>query len=303
MTQAVFTFCPRQEDIFGDTAVYAGNPLNHIQGPSIKLFVADIDINHQVFVGFAEPNHGSGGYHVENHFLSGTRFHSRGAVNGLRTDERIDKDVGIGFEFCLRIGGDGNGFGAAAPGFCKHGHDIGGIAAGRNADNNVAGAGIESFKVFDGQFGIVFRAVDRSADTFVAAGDETLNQVFVDAESLRTVGSVKYGDFAAGAGSEVAKPAAAAESFGSKVYGTGDIGQNLAYGCRNFVSSRFMLRAILRESIKSMSTVSGLRFSAIAFSDNLNDLPQVVNFAVRLAALVFAFGVINDAKAFRLSCA
>lgn len=100
---------------FGDTAVYAGNPLNHIQGPSIKLFVADIDINHQVFVGFAEPNHGSGGYHVENHFLSGTRFHSRGAVNGLRTDERIDKDVGIGFEFCLRIGGDGNGFGAAAP--------------------------------------------------------------------------------------------------------------------------------------------------------------------------------------------
>lgn len=55
-----------------------------------------------------------------------------------------------------------------------------------------------------------------------------------------------------------------------------------------------------------MSTVSGLRFSAIAFSDNLNDLPQVVNFAVRLAALVFAFGVINDAKSFsvvmRIGC-
>lgn len=176
-TGGFYVFVRGKKTFFGDTAVYAGNPLNHIQGPSIKLFVADIDINHQVFVGFAEPNHGSGGYHVENHFLSGTRFHSRGAVNGLRTDERIDKDVGIGFEFCLRIGGDGNGFGAAAPGFCKHGHDIGGIAAGRNADNNVAGAGIESFKVFDGQFGIVFRAVDRSADTFVAAGDETLNQV------------------------------------------------------------------------------------------------------------------------------
>ena len=233
-TGGFYVFVRGKKTFFCDTAVYAGNPLNHIQGPSIKLFVADIDINHQVFVGFAEPNHGSGGYHVENHFLSGTRFHSRGAVNGLRTDERINKDVGIGFEFCLRIGGDGNGFGAAVPGFFKYGHDIGGIAAGRNADNNVAGAGTENFKVFDGQFGIVFRAVDRSADAFVAAGDETLNQVFVDAESLRTVGSVKYGDFAAGAGAEVAKPAAGAESFGSKVYGTGDIGQNLAYGRRNF---------------------------------------------------------------------
>ena len=76
-------------------------------------------------------------------------------------------------------------------------------------------------------FGGIFRAFNRVAESAIASGDESLDQIGRDVEGGRTFGGIEHAETAGGAGADVEETAATLETLDDGVDGAGDVG-NLA---------------------------------------------------------------------------
>ena len=199
-----------------------------------QFFVHQTNIYHIVFISFADANHGAGGKHIENHFLSGARFHTGGAGQGFFSDDGVDKNVGKTLELCFRIGADADGFATGLPGLFENRQYVAGAAVGRNADDNVIGGRIKSFEVGQSEFCAVFRIFNGESQGIISSGYKSADHTVFDTEGRPAFRCVQYAQSAAGSGTKVSQPSPFEKSLGNEFNGPADLRQRFFNRKGNF---------------------------------------------------------------------
>ena len=108
--------------------------------------------------------------------------------------------------------------------------DVGGAAAGGDADECVLLGEACGGEVGCALLGDVFSGFAGFAEGFVAAGHEALDECGRDGEGGWALGGVEDAEAAAGSGSDVEEAAALLEACGDCIDGFGDVGEFGGYG-------------------------------------------------------------------------
>src|SRR5271165_1116910 len=208
----------------------SGGLFNDADGALDQLFVLGPDINHEVAVNVAQARQGSGGNHIQNHFVSGARFHAGGAGENLGADFGDDSEIGGAFERGVAVAGEGDGAGSAGAGVVDGSDGEGGAAAGGDAENDIALPGLELFHFGDGQGGVVFAGFGGGAEGFGTSGHDELHGAWIGVEGGLDFGGVESAEASAGAGADVDEASAVAEAGDDEVDGAGDLREGAAHG-------------------------------------------------------------------------
>ncbi len=131
----------------------------------------------------------------------------------------------------VEIAGDGCGLGSAGACVLDCTDDVGGAAAGRDADDDVFASGAAAGDVALAELGGVFVDVGCGGQGLGATGHDVLDLGWGGGEGGGTLGGVEGGDASTGAGADVDETAAVAERSGDGVDDDGDLGQRLLDGC------------------------------------------------------------------------
>ena len=174
-------------------------------------------IDHQVLVHIAEPGHGAGGDHVEDHLLGAACLHSRGAGDDLRAHVGHDDDLRGGCQWRSLVAGDGGGMCATSAGVCHGGHDVGSAARSGDANHNVLARGAAASDVPLAKFFGIFVDLDGRGQRLGTARHDVLHLSGGGRVGRWTFRGVECRNAAAGASADVNEPAALAQTAGHLV--------------------------------------------------------------------------------------
>jgi len=174
-----------------------------------QLFVFRHDIHHEVAIHKAQPAHRSRGNHVENHLVSGCRFHARRSGEDFWAHLGDDREMCGALERRIRIAGECNGASTAVP-CCFNGGECKRCAAARSdAEHNIVLPRFPARHFIAALFGVVLADFGVRRESFGTSGDNELHAIGV--ERRRTLGSIEGSDATAGSRSDIDQPAAVAQ--------------------------------------------------------------------------------------------
>ena len=213
----------------GGGAVAACGADDDAFGAVDELGVGGLDVDHEVAEDGSGADHDAGGEHVEDELGGGAGFETGAAGKDFGPGEGGDGDVGDGSHGGAGGAGEGDREGAEVACVPEGSEDVGGSAAGGDADEGVwivicgpvAEAG--GCEVVRADFGGVFGAFAGAAERGVAAGDDGVEEAGWDGEGGGALAGVEDGKAAAGSGADEEKTAAATEAVGDGVHGCGDL--------------------------------------------------------------------------------
>ena len=205
--------------------VTTGDGPDDAAGTVDELCVGGLDVDHEVAEGGTGADHDGGRDHVEDELGSGAGLEPGGSGEDLGTGDGCDGDVGEGGHLGAGDAGERDGEGADLLCVGEGSEDVGGAAAGGDADEGVGGEEAGAEEVARALGGGVFGLFAGAAEGGVSAGDDALDEGGRDGEGGRALAGVEDAEAAAGAGADVEEAAAGEEAGGDGVYDDGDYGE------------------------------------------------------------------------------
>ncbi len=194
---------------------------------------AGVEVDHQIFVDLADPDHADGGNHIEYELCGCPCFHACAASDDFGTGEDTDGDVGCVGRLTARDAGEEDGFGVALLGAFDCGVDVGRGATGGDAKYDVPVGDADSVDGSRSRVAIVFCAFDASAECVPATSDESTDHFRIRAEGWRALGSIEYAESTARTSTDVDQSPALLERGDDEVdrteyidLGCGDCGRD-----------------------------------------------------------------------------
>ena len=214
------------EGVAGRVVVGSRGLFQDADGALHELFVLGPNIDHEVAVDVAEASHGAGGDHVQNHLVSGARFHAGGSCENFGSDFSDDGEISGALERGFAVAGKGDGAGSAATGVFDGGDGERSASAAGDAEDNIVLAGLALLHFLEGKFGVVFAGFGGGGEGFGASGHDVLHGARIGVERGRDFRSIESANAAAGSGAHVDEASALAKSGDDDVDGAGDLRQS-----------------------------------------------------------------------------
>jgi len=213
------------EEFCGGCLVDAGGGHDDALGAIDEFRVGGLDVDHEVAVDGSGFDHDAGADHVEDELGGGAGFEARAAGDDFGAGERGDGDVGQGGHGGVGDAGESDGEAAEWIGVLKRAEDVGGSAAGGDADQGILAGEGSGGEIGCALFGGVFGGFAGVAEGGVASGDEALEEGWGNGEGGWALAGVENAETAAGAGSDVEEAASVFEAVGDFVDGFGYVGE------------------------------------------------------------------------------
>ena len=151
----------------------------------------------------------------------GANYHLNGQISSL-ANRGID------------VTGDGYCAAACLTGIIQSAQNIGSPAAGRNADDQIAGSEFVGDQVIPAKVAAILSALYGLDESALATGDKTHDQIRGNAKGRRTLSGIQDTQPPAGTSTHVKDPAALLQSLDCPVHCLGDPGKKRIDGLRNF---------------------------------------------------------------------
>ncbi len=158
-------------------------------------------------------------------------LHAGGAGDDLGADLADDGGVGYIGERGVVIAGDGGGLGSTGAGVFDGADDVGGAAAGGDADDDIFSRGTAAGYVALTDLGRVLVDVGGGGEGLGAAGHNVLDLRGRGGVSWWALRRVEGGDATAGTGTDIDEPASVTEGTGDGIDDDGDLGERFFNAC------------------------------------------------------------------------
>ena len=214
------------KSVAGCVVIGSGGLFEDADGALDEFLVLGPNIDHEVAVDVSQACHGSGGDHVQDHLVSGARFHAGGSGENFGSDFSDDGEISGALERGFAVAGKGDGAGSAATGVFDGGDGERSASAAGDAEDNIVLAGLALLHFLDGKFGIVFAGFGGGGEGFRTSGHDVLHGARIGVERRRDFGCVEGADAATGSGAHVDEASTLAESGDDDVDGAGNLRQS-----------------------------------------------------------------------------
>ena len=165
--------------------------------------ITKLHVYHLISFHPSELNHHRRTNHIQNHFLSGTRFHPGTACHIFRPYNHFDGDICLCRHWRIGIAGDTTCQDTVFTGFPQSTNYVRGSAGSSNADNGVFFVDLVFDEFFPTSIFIIFGSFYRIAQGCIASCNQSDNPVGRHSESRRNFGSIQYSQATACAGPHI----------------------------------------------------------------------------------------------------
>ena len=193
-----------------------------------QLLVLSPHVDHEVAIDVAEPGHGAGRDHVEDHLVGGTRLHAGGSGQDFGADLGDDGEMRSALQRGIPVTGESDGVGTAAAGVFDGGNGEGSASAGGDTEDDVVFAGFAFLHFRDGGSGVIFTSFGGFCQGLWTAGHHILHGAGTGVEGGGNLGGVEGAETAAGSGADVDETSTLAKAGGDHVDSAGNLRQGAA---------------------------------------------------------------------------